>query len=47
MQTVAELLIRYYIYYSIILHYDIIHTCLVELVVYIGSCSTLSMIVRI
>jgi len=35
-----------YTYYSIILQYSIIHTCLVELVIYSDSCSTLSMIVR-
>jgi len=37
---------RYYIYYSIILQYNIIHTCLVELTVHRAPCTTFSMIVR-
>jgi len=46
MQTVDELLMIYYISYSIILHYNIVHTILVESTVPRSSCTTLSMIVR-
>jgi len=43
---IYNIFITYIYYASIILHYNIIHTCLVELVVYSYSFATLSMIVR-